>query len=359
MTVRERLDAYLQRNGLEAIWFARPNSFAWLTGGDNVVSRSSDVGIAAAGYDGDDVVVVTDSIEGPRLAAEELDQDVKLVTFPWYDTDLAEVLPRVSPQPAAADFPVDEFESIDAKPLRQPLTEDQIERYERLGADVARILETMLRDVKATDTEIDVAGRLRGGLESEGIATPVSLVGGSERAQRFRHYTPQAVELGDYALASVTAARGGLHVSCTRTIAYDAPEWLEERTRNAMRVEASALAATRRAANDGGTAGDVFAAIQDAYAAVGQEGEWEHHHQGGAAGFAGREWIGTPDNVSSVEVPMAYAWNPTIRGAKSEDTHLVTNVGVRCLSETGDWPTETVQSVDESLELERHGILER
>jgi hypothetical protein len=49
----ERLDEYLAARDLEAVWFVRPNGFAWLTGGSNVVDRSASVGVAAAGYDGD------------------------------------------------------------------------------------------------------------------------------------------------------------------------------------------------------------------------------------------------------------------------------------------------------------------
>ena len=58
----DRLDAYLAERDLAAVWFARPNSFAWLTGGDNVVSAASEAGVAAAGYDGDRVTVVTDNL---------------------------------------------------------------------------------------------------------------------------------------------------------------------------------------------------------------------------------------------------------------------------------------------------------
>ena len=77
MSVAARLDAYLDSRDLAAVWFARPNSFAWLTGAggrpaDNVVDRGGDIGVAAAGYDGDGITVVTDSIEGSRLAEEEL-----------------------------------------------------------------------------------------------------------------------------------------------------------------------------------------------------------------------------------------------------------------------------------------------
>ena len=84
MTLTDRLDQYRRAAGLEAVWFARPNSFAWLTGGgDNVVDREGDIGVAAAGYDGDGVRVVANNIEAPRLRDEELDGDVTVATFDW------------------------------------------------------------------------------------------------------------------------------------------------------------------------------------------------------------------------------------------------------------------------------------
>ncbi|MGB9965630.1 M24 family metallopeptidase [Halobacterium hubeiense] len=361
MTVEQRLDAYLAANDYEAVWFARPNSFAWLTGGgDNVVDRTADVGEAAAGYDGDGVTVVTNNIEAPRLRAEELPDGVSVRTFDWYERDLADAVAAASPEPAAADVPVAGFDSVDASPLRQPLTDAQIETYRDLAADVADAVESVARSVSPATTEREAAAALRHGLEGEGIAAPVALAGGSERAQTYRHYTPTDEQLGGYALLSVTAHRDGLFASCTRTVAFeDAPAWLTERTRDAMRVEASALAATREVGRDGGTAGDVFDAIRDAYAALDWDGEWENHHQGGAAGFAGREWIATPSSDQPVELPMAYAWNPTVQGAKSEDLFLVTAEEIEPMTVTGDWPTTAVSAVDSPVTLERHAVLER
>ncbi|MCD2203348.1 M24 family metallopeptidase [Halobacterium sp. KA-6] len=361
MTVTKRLDAYLASTDYEAVWFARPNSFAWLTeGGDNIVDRTGDIGEAAVGYDGDTVTVVTNNIEAPRLRAEELPEDITIQTYQWYERDLAAAVAAASPTPAAADFPVEGFAAVDASPLRQPLTADQIETYRALARDVADAVESVARSLSPETTERSAATTLRTRLESQGIAAPVVLVGGSERAQAYRHYTPKDEPLGGYALVSVTAHRDGLFSSCTRTVAFDdAPAWLTERTRDAMRVEASALAATQEMGRAGGTAGDVFEAIQDAYAALGWDGEWEHHHQGGAAGFAGREWIATPESTESVELPMAYAWNPTVQGAKSEDLFLVTDEEVEPLTVTGDWPMTTVSAVDSSVTLERHAVLER
>lgn len=84
MRQRERLDAFLDRNGLDAVWFARPNYFAWVTGGSNVVDAASDVGVAATGYTGDRLRVVTNNIEADRLADEELPDDAVVDTSPWH-----------------------------------------------------------------------------------------------------------------------------------------------------------------------------------------------------------------------------------------------------------------------------------
>jgi len=357
MSVTARLDEYLATTGVEAVWFARPNSFAWLTGGDNVVDRAGDIGVAAAGYDGDEITVVTDTIEAERLREEELAAPVDVRTYPWHETDLAAAVAEVSPSPAAADFDVPGFETMDASPLRQPLPERALSTYRELSGEVAAAVETVARQADGSASERVVAAALRAELAAAGIDSPVVLVGGAERAQRYRHYTPTTAPLGDYALLSVTAERGGLSTSCTRTVAFDPPDWLRERTAAAMRVEVTALAATRAVGVEGGTAGEVFAAIQDAYDAVGWEGEWERHHQGGAAGYAGREWIATPDSDEREALPHGYAWNPTVRGAKSEDTFLVAEDGVELLSATGDWPTRTVSAVGYDLELPRHGVV--
>ena len=344
----ERLGEYLEARDLEAVWFARPNGFAWLLGGDNVVDADADVGVAAAGYDGT-FRVVTDNIEADRLAAEELPDDVAVESFPWYADSLADAVVERSPTPAAADFDVPGFDSVDASRLRQPLTGNDVERYRELGREAAAAVETVCRNLEPEDPEYEVAAGIDISLASRDVNTPVVLVGGAKRAQSYRHYTPSDAELGAYALVSVTAERGGLYASLTRTVAFDPPEWLERRHRAAARVEATALAATRAAATGtlgDGTAGDVFEAVQAAYDAVGFDGEWRHHHQGGAAGYAAREWIATPGATEPVREPMGYTWNPTVQGAKSEDTHLVAADRIATLTKTGQWPTHEVEPVD-------------
>ena len=360
---RERLEGYLADNDLRAVWFAHPNSFAWLTGGSNVVDREGSVGVAAAGYDRKaGFRVVTDTIEAPRLSEEELPDAFDVEATDWYTDSLADAVAARSPTPAAADFGVAGFEPVAASSLRQPLADADIETYRSVCVDVADCIESTARTLTPEMTEREVATELRAALEARGLVAPVVLVGGSERAQSYRHYTPTDTALGDYALLSVTAHRGRLYASATRTVAFDAPRWLADRHRAAARVEVSALAATQHAAAAGDDAGDVFAAIQDAYAAVGWPEEWQQHHQGGAAGFAGREWIATPDHEAAVTAPMAYAWNPTVQGAKSEGTVLVAADAIEPLTTTDGWPTTDVAAVDTvggDVRVSRPAILHR
>lgn len=109
----DRLYAYLATNDLESVWFATPPMFAWLTAGDNLVAREGAAGVAAAGYDGEEITVVTSTIESQRLLDEEVDADVRLVEHPWHERGVEEAVADVAVTPAAADVAWDGFERID------------------------------------------------------------------------------------------------------------------------------------------------------------------------------------------------------------------------------------------------------
>jgi len=353
---RRRLDDYLDAEGLESVWFARPEGFAWLTGGDNRVDREVGVGVAAAGYDGEDVTVVAPNNETTRMREEEVAEDVTVVSYPWYERDLPGAVAAVADEPAAADVDVSGFDSVEPREFRQPLTERAVDAYRSVGERTAAAVAAVCEELQSTDTEGEVASALSVALSVRELDAPVVLVGGGERAQAYRHFTPSEAQLGDYAVVSVTAHDDGLYASCTRTVAFDAPDWLEARHEAAARVETSALAATREVGRAGGTAADVFEAVQDAYDAVEWPDEWREHHQGGAAGYAGREWIATPTGDAPVHLPQGYAWNPTVQGAKSEGTVLVDDEGFEPLTTTDDWPTIEVDAVDHDVALSRPAI---
>lgn len=304
------------------------------------------------------MTVLTTNIEATRLRAEAIPASVSIESFHWFDATIAEEIRRRSRGEVATDVPVPGCADVDPGAFRQPLTPHDLNRFRRLGSAVATGLEETCRRIDPEDTERAVAADLIGTLAREGIDAPVALVGGADRAQRFRHYTPTDARIGAYALVSVSARRNGAWISATRTVAFDPPAWLPAHHAAAMRVEASAITAARELAG-AGTAGEVFEAIQRAYELVGFPDEWRHHHQGGATGFDGREWFAAPGHPAPIERPMAFAWNPTVQGAKSEDSVAITDEGVEILTETGSWPTTAVRAVGNDAVVPRHAILQR
>ncbi|CCQ98122.1 hypothetical protein CULT_80015 [[Clostridium] ultunense Esp] len=60
-------------------------------------------------------------------------------------------------------------------------------------------------------------------------------------------------------------------------------------------------------------------------------------HQGGATGYASREYFATPASEEVVHLHQAFAWNPAILGLKSEDTILVGEKENEVLTHTGSW----------------------
>jgi Xaa-Pro aminopeptidase len=355
----ERLDAYLDAQGFDAVWFGEPNSFAWATGGgSNVVSREGATGVGAVGYDADgEWHLATDNIEAERLLAEELVVDARVHEHEWHEGSLASTVAAATPGSGAADFAVPGLERVDAAGLHQPLCDGDVERYRELGRVTAEVLEAVCRRAAPDDTEADLAAGLRGGLEARDVAAPVALVGGAERAGSYRHFTPKDVELGEYAIASVTAEWKGLHASATRTVAFDPPEWLDDRHTRCMFMEATGLGATHAVGTRGGVAGSVFEGIARGYEHFGEPEEWRKHHQGGATGYAGREWFVAPGSDEPIRLPGAFAYNPTIRGAKSEDTVLLTEDGVEVLTSTGEWPVGSVDAYDYDLVIYRPQVL--
>jgi len=352
-TKLKRLDRYLSTTDCESVWLATPPLFAWLTGGDNLVAREGEAGCAAVGYDGDELTVLTADIEAERLADEELDDAVTVESFPWHETGLIDALCDRVDAPAAADIDVPGFDRIDVPNLTQPLTSTDVRRYRTVATETATAVETVAEGAKPTDTERELAARLHRELNAKDIGSPVVLVGGEDRVQRYRHFTPKDVSIGGYAVLTVVGVRQGQHVAVTRTVAFsNAPDWLSERYADTCRVAATAAAATREAGRDGGTASNVLDSIRRAYTQLGYDDEWTTHHQGGAVGYASREWLVTPDNERPIRRPLAVGYNPTVPGAKSEDTMLIDD-GIDVLTDTGALPTHTVEAVgfDVTVEL--------
>ena len=88
---------------------------------------------------------------------------------------------------------------------------------------------------------------------------------------------------------------------------------------------------------------DIMKTAMDLYREAGFENEWRLHHQGGPTGYDTRTDIATPANDSKLSLNQAVAWNPTIQGAKAEETALITRKGHEIISVTPGWPVVSVK----------------
>lgn len=346
---RSRLVALCERHDLAAVLLTREASFAWATGGGTTrVAIGGPDALAALLVTRDGTMhLLADAIEAPRLAAEAVPEsaDATWHVYPWEedrDAHRARVIQMfASIGTLGADAPVPGRENIrvlaaEIRDLRGSLTDGDVARYRWLGQTAAHAVEAAARAVQPGMTEHEIAASYVGPLVAAGAQVPVALVATDARLTSFRHPLPTEKRMERHALLVATATRWGLHASVSRAVYLGTlPDDLRGKQEACASVDAAYIAATRA----GVTAGAVFAAGAAAYAAGGYPEEWRKHHQGGAAGFSGREWVVTPDGPERVVPRQAFAYNPTITGTKSEDTFVLDADGPPdFLTHTGKWP---------------------
>ncbi len=356
---------WLDRRGLPAVVLTSQAPVAWLTAGlTNPIDRSDPQSLLWLVVTTDRVVAVTTAVERPRLEAEAGLDDVgfSLQDVPWFDGSalvqaVEEIVGAERTQLASdghPDFGIDADSDLTA--LRLRLDRAERERLADLGRDAARALEHAVSAWQPGERDLDVQARVAEQLERAGALPVCLIVGGDERVQQFRHPLAAGAPVHRLLMAVVVATRGGLHVAATR-IARSAgvPDLAQAAFEKALEVEAAMLAASR----PGATYGDVMRACDHAYAQAGHPGAWHEHYQGGPIGYRQREFEIAPVQHESrwfsqpIEVGHAVAWNPSVAGGgKSEDTFLVEDAGLRCVTETGGWPRVEVGGVS------RTGILE-
>ena len=141
-------------------------------------------------------------------------------------------------------------------------------------------------------------------------------------------------------IVNVCARRWGLVARVARFVDFGPLEdSLRKRLDAAMKISAEYQANTK----PGVSAGEIVGKAKQWFAEEGFAGDWEMHHQGGAIGYAEREWLAVPDSTQLILDHQAVAWNPIIRGALSFDTILVDGDHIENLTQTRDWPSKPIR----------------
>jgi antitoxin VapB len=212
-----------------------------------------------------------------------------------------------------------------------------------------------IQAVRPGQTEYQISGLLAQEADSRGAQAIVNLIATDERIFSFRHPLPTDKQLDRYAMLVLCGRRWGLVCSITRLVHFGPlPDELRRKSEAVAQVDAAFISATR----PGRTLGEIFEVAQGAYAKTGYPDEWRLHHQGGPAGFEPREYVAVPGSTDLVVAEQTYAWNPSITGAKSEDTILVGEDGNEVLTTIPDWPMLSVDVEGQADLMLRPAILE-
>ncbi|MGF7186590.1 antitoxin VapB [Desulfitispora alkaliphila] len=355
-----RIAKLMATENLDGICLFKFMNFSWFTsGGTNRVVTGSEAGCAVVVIIEGKKYIVAPSNEINRIMTEQvMGQGFEPVTFYWYEKPLDAIKKLAGGKKLGTDMPKEgmTFVGDQVDRLRFSLTPNEVQKAKIIGAICSFETSQLCADLRPGITEYEITANLSDRLLSNGIRPAVLLVGTDERIVGCRHPVPTDKALDKYALISLVGEKDGLHVTLTRAVHFGSlPSDLREKQEKVARVDAVMIDNTRIGANSE----DPFKAGIEEFAKVGYPEEWKNHHQGGAIGYAPREFRAGDGREETIVVDQMFGWNPTLQGTKSEDT---------VLTRQGDtpevvtpvpkwWPVTEVQLKDGN-KLQRPMILE-
>ncbi|HLH37387.1 MAG TPA: M24 family metallopeptidase [Alloacidobacterium sp.] len=352
-----RLMDLMDRFKLSAVLLQRNENIAWLTGGqvEARVVIPAETAVTSLLLTRSGKYYLTPHNEAPRLADEEFaGLGYEPVVTPWHQDGLATARQLAGDGAIGADQPLSGFTHVDLAPLRAPLTPTEVERFRWLSQHTATATADALLELEPGITEDEMAAGVAQRLIAEGILPSVLLMAVDDRIRKYKHAVSRGAVLERYGMLNLCARKWGLAVSITRFVHFGpAPQPLVD----CFAASAEVNAKLQHASRSGVTSAELFAAAQRAYREAGFPGEEQLHHQGGPAGYLEREWVASPQGNEVLAETQALAWNPSIRGAKVEDTTLLQNGMIEVLTATPSLPQ--LQTTVEGIEYPAAGLLIR
>lgn len=344
----DKVRQLLAKLDLDATVLTRRANFAWLTGGgSSAIRETTDDGVATLVVNHQDVILLTSNIELQRIIAEQVPQlSVTPQEYPWYSDPNLVLSDLLAGQRVGSDnFRPGTLDlSKELSQLRSILEPEEVDRYRSFASQASSAIEEVCYRLRPGWSEREVYTAILEEATRRRIRPIVILVGGEERLFRYRHPLPTESKLGRYAMLVICGERFGLIANTTRFVHFgDLPRDLAEKHAMLAHISSALIAGTQA----GRPYRDFFRELQNLYAQAGYPDEWRLHHQGGPTGYLPREFLVTPTTEGEMSSNQAFAWNPSIRGAKSEDTLVLTERGPELLTLTSDWPMLEVEVQDQ------------
>jgi antitoxin VapB len=332
MNRHERLAELMERRGVDAVVLRRPANFAWYTGGaDTKVDHVAPEGVADLIVSADSQLVLTSTIEAPRMRAEQT-PDVEVTEYHWHE-DRDEALRNVvgdarlgSDVGLAGTVNLSE----EVARLRRTLDPDAIDSLRAVGRDAAAAMAEAAASVEPGVTEHEAAATLAGACRRRGLTATVLLAAADERIALYRHPLPAGAKIERRAMLVASAERGGLYANLTQLVELEEPD--PQLARHLRACDEILSRMREEATRPGRTLSEAFADCRRFYSDAGFPDEWRLHHQGGLTGYGSRELIATPRTDHLIEPGQAFAWNPSITGAKAEETFVLTESGAELVA---------------------------
>jgi antitoxin VapB len=347
---RKQLCEQMAASGLAAVQLQRTENIAWLTAGrvDRRVLLPSALGIATILLlrTGEAFYLAPDN-EVRRLAEEDFPGlPFTAITAPWHAAEFSSQIRAIVGEGSIVADTAPEGASLMVN-QRASLLDTEIERYRWLGRNTAEVTAHVLQSLQPGMTERAMAARVASGLLERGIEPSVLLIAADDRILRYKHAVTQNATLKQFGMLNLCSRRWGLCISITRFVHFGAlPQTLQDAFGVAAQVNARLLAATKASAS----AAELFRVAADSYTELGHPGEELRHHQGGATGYAEREWLVTPAGTERVVNNQTFAWNPSVAGGKVEDTVLLRDGTIELLTPTPDLPVVSTRAGERTLE---------
>lgn len=346
----------LTETGATGVRLKGTDWFAWATAGaSNTVLLTAETGVAEVLVTIRDAWVLTDEIEVQRLEDEELSADFKLHVNPWADAAARESFVRevTNEGKVISDRPIPHVEKRLPASLqhhKRVMMSSELERYREVGRKASEAMTEVLSKAQPTWTEYQLAGAGAQGLWARGLHPALTLVAGERRLPLYRHATATGEAIGRQAMLVFCARGYGLYANLTRFVSFGSLG--DERAqlhRHVREIEAQAL----NLCQSGTSLDAVYHGLAQAYEQHRFDRAIREHHQGGTTGYLAREIVANPITTDTLVEGTPVAWNPSLPGAKVEDTFVLLQDGtLENLTFDPNWPSVEVEGRLRPLPLE-------
>lgn len=325
----ELIRSALTETGAKGVLLRGTDWFAWATAGaSHTVLLTAETGVAEVLVTAQDAWVLTDEIEAQRLRDEELPANFQLHVNPWADATDRESFIRDATEggQVLSDRPTNHQDSLPPSLLhhKRAMIPSEIERYRQVGRLASAAMTEVLSNAQPTWTEYQLAGAGAEALWARGLHPALTLVAGERRLPLYRHATPSKEPLGKIAMLVFCARGYGLYANLTRFVSFGSlGAEHSELHRHVREIEAEAL----NLCHPGTPLNAVYDTLAQAYQQHGYPNAIREHHQGGTTGYLAREVVANPLTTDTMAEGIAVAWNPSLPGAKVEDTFVILKDG--------------------------------